>query len=48
MIVKFIRWSLANRFLVMLITGLLVAAGIYAAQFRGKGLSQTLKFAVVK
>ena len=30
MIVKFIRWSLANRFLVMLITGLLVAAGIYA------------------
>ena len=30
MIAKLIRWSLANRFLVLLITGLLVAAGIYA------------------
>ena len=30
MIAKLIRWSLANRFLVLLLTGLLVAAGIYA------------------
>jgi len=30
MIAKLIRWSLANRFMVLLITGLLVAAGIYA------------------
>ena len=30
MIAKLIRWSLDNRFLVLLITGLLVAAGIYA------------------
>ena len=30
MIAKLIRWSLANRFLVLLITGLLVAAGVYA------------------
>jgi Cu(I)/Ag(I) efflux system membrane protein CusA/SilA len=30
MIAKLIRWSLANRFLVLLITALLVAAGIYA------------------
>ena len=30
MIAKLIRWSLANRFLVLLITGLFVVAGIYA------------------
>ncbi len=30
MIVAIIRWSLHNRFLVLLVTGLLVAAGIYA------------------
>jgi Cu(I)/Ag(I) efflux system membrane protein CusA/SilA len=30
MITKLIRWSLANRFLVLLVTGLLTAAGIYA------------------
>jgi Cu(I)/Ag(I) efflux system membrane protein CusA/SilA len=30
MIAKLIRWSLANRFLVLLITALLVATGIYA------------------
>ena len=30
MIAKLIRWSLANRFLVLLITGLLTVAGIYA------------------
>ena len=30
MIAKLIRWSLDNRFLVLLITGLLVAVGIYA------------------
>ncbi len=30
MIVNLIRWSLANRFLVLLVTGLLTAAGIYA------------------
>jgi copper/silver efflux system protein len=30
MITKLIRWSLANRFLVLLITGLLITAGIYA------------------
>lgn len=28
--------------------GLLVAAGIYVAQFRGKGLFKTVKFAVIK
>ena len=30
MIAKLIRWSLANRFLVLIFTGLLVVAGIYA------------------
>jgi Cu(I)/Ag(I) efflux system membrane protein CusA/SilA len=30
MIAKLIRWSLANRFLVLIFTGLLVAVGIYA------------------
>jgi len=30
MIAKLIRWSIANRFLVVIITGLLVAVGIYA------------------
>jgi Cu(I)/Ag(I) efflux system membrane protein CusA/SilA len=30
MIANLIRWSLANRFLVLIITALTVAAGIYA------------------